>query len=143
MHLSAYMLYVDNCGLSRVPGEVSKVACSLHKLILPRNKLRELPSEIVSLTALQQLDIRFSMILPTFFSLYLLHASELAQRDCANTHTLWSHSLTPLPVTLCPTNAYSFERNFEISHNMLERLDALTLPKLRDCVLSHNRLSGV
>ena len=56
------MLHIENCGMSTVPADISRLAASLKKLKLPRNKLSQLPESAAELTALELLDLSYNTI---------------------------------------------------------------------------------
>ena len=62
LKISLRMLHIENCGLSIIPPEISRLASSLKKLKLPRNKISQLPESASELTALELLDLNHNSI---------------------------------------------------------------------------------
>jgi Leucine-rich repeat (LRR) protein len=56
------MLHIENCGLSVIPSDISKLAASLKKLKLPRNKLSQIPDSTAELATLELLDLNHNTI---------------------------------------------------------------------------------
>ena len=57
------VLHIENCGLSQIPAEISRLTSSLKKLKFPRNKLSQIPETMSALGGLEQLDLSRNSII--------------------------------------------------------------------------------
>lgn len=124
------LLTLDGCGLESVPMEISALAGSLQKLVLPSNKLRSLPPQLGALAALQQIDVSKNALeaLPDCF------AAMLKLKELSVAH----NKLQALPASLCDAKSLTLL-------DVVRRLSACCVaraPPLRVCLSCASCLNG-
>lgn len=123
------------CGLRRVPPEISAISSSLQKLILSSNRLGSMPSDLSTCSALQQMDLSNNMLetlLPDCFGA-MVNLKEV----------MLSHNrLQSLPASI---GAAKNLKILDVSSNRLCALPASIgdLANLEDLDCSSNRLSSL
>mmetsp|Transcript_20517 Transcript_20517/g.30114 ORF Transcript_20517/g.30114 Transcript_20517/m.30114 type:complete len:307 (+) Transcript_20517:112-1032(+) len=128
------VLTLDKCQLLKVPPEISSLAASLQKLMLPNNKLRSLPAELSAFSALQQIDLSGNALesLPDCF----------AVMQKLKDMTLASNQLTSLPASIGSAKNLKV---LDVSNNRLSSLPAAIgdLVNLEDLDCNSNRISSL